>query len=107
MSHIPSSAMKHAGPVHHDDDHHDEHRGDKAPPKPPKSGKSGKSGKPQSGGLGTGAWLAIGGTILAGAAAAIAVPLLRGDKPPVATRHGKKANSGKAARKKAAKPAQD
>jgi hypothetical protein len=99
MSHIPSSAMKHAGPVHHDD-----HHGDKAPAKPPKSDKAAKS---QSGGLGTGAWLAIGGTILAGAAAAIAVPLLRGDKPPVATRHGKKANTGKAARKKAAKPAQD
>ena len=99
MSHIPSSAMKHAGPVHHDDVHHD----DKAPPKPPKPGKPPKR---QSGGLSTGAWLAIGGTVLAGAAAAIAVPLLRGDKPPVATRHGKKANTAKGGRKKAAKPAE-
>jgi len=98
MSHIPSSAMKHAGPVHHDDVHH----ADKAPSKPPKPGKPPKR---QPGGLSTGAWLAIGGTVLAGAAAAIAVPLLRGDKPPVATRRGKKANSGKGAHKKPAKAA--
>jgi hypothetical protein len=91
MSHIPSSAMKHAGPVHHDEA--------KTPPKPKKSPKR------QPGGLGTGAWLAIGGTILAGAAAAIALPLLRGDKPPVATRRGKKATSGKGAHKKPGKPA--
>jgi hypothetical protein len=67
MSHIPSSAMKHAGPIHHDEA--------KTPPKPP------KSPKPQPGGLGTGAWLAIGGTILAGAAAAIARQAAGRDAP--------------------------
>ncbi|MEI5686667.1 hypothetical protein [Sphingomonas kyungheensis] len=92
MSHIPSSAMKHAGPVHHDE---------AAPPKPaPKP----KPPRPQQGGLGTAAWLAIGGTILVGAAAAIAVPLLRAEATPVATRRGKKAN--KPGRKKA-KPAHE
>ena len=97
MSHIPSSAMKHAGPVHHDDVHHD----DKAPSKPPKPGKPPKR---QSGGLSTGAWLAIGGTVLAGAAAAIAVPWLRARATPVPTRRGKKATPRKAPSKTARKP---
>ena len=96
MSHIPNSAMKHAGPVHHDHDYEG-----KAPPKPPKL-------KRDEGGLGTGAWIAIGGTLLAGAVAAVAVPLLRREKPPVPTRRGKKATSGKGAHKaKPAKPAHD
>ena len=85
MSHIPSSAMKHAGPVHHEP---------AAPPAPPET-KGGKDGA----GIGTGAWIAIGGTLLAGAAAAIAVPLLRARATPVPTRRGKKASAGKAAGK--------
>lgn len=94
MSHIPSSAMKHAGPVHHDHE-------DKAPPRPAPAGRDGD-------GIGTGAWIAIGGTLLAGAVAAIAVPLLRRDRTPVPKRHGKKATPGKGARKpKSAKPAHD
>lgn len=57
MSHIPSSAMKHAGPVHHHE--HD------APPPPHTEG-----GHKEEAGIGTGAWIAIGGTLLAGAASA-------------------------------------
>lgn len=94
MSHIPSSAMKHAGPVHHDDgpsqsvDH-------AHAPTPPQS----RTGEATESGIGTGAWIAIGGTLLAGAAAAIAVPLLRGRGTPVPTRRGKKAGPGKKAHK--------
>jgi hypothetical protein len=80
MSHIPNSVMKHAGPVHHDD----------APPATVE-----QPATPSTRGLGTGAWLAIGGTIVASAVAAIAVPLLRGREEPRPTRRGKAANSGK------------
>lgn len=88
MSYIPSSAMKHAGPLHHD-----EH--------PPQ--KSDGKGRHRPGGIGAGAWLAIGGTILA-SAAAIAVPLIRGGKAKAAgrstaktTRKRKKGPAAKAA----------
>ncbi|MCP3735235.1 hypothetical protein M9979_10175 [Sphingomonas sp. RP10(2022)] len=74
MSHIPNAAMKHAGPTHHDE----------APPAAPDTPSRGE-------GLGVGAWIAIGGTLIAGAAAALAVPLLRARKAPVATRRGKRA----------------
>jgi len=89
MSHIPSSAMKHAGPIHHDE----------APA--PEQARKPKASVTE-GGIGTRAWIAIGGTLLAGAAAAIAVPLLRGRAAPVATRHGKKATPRKAKARKAA-----
>ncbi|WP_198354945.1 hypothetical protein [Sphingomonas sp. MA1305] len=75
MSYIPSSVMKHAGPLHHD-----EH--------PPQT--SDGEGRHRHGGLGAGAWLAIGGTILA-SAAAIAVPLIRGGKAKAANRSASKA----------------
>ncbi|WP_288936331.1 hypothetical protein [uncultured Sphingomonas sp.] len=74
MSYIPSSAMKHAGPTHHAD----------AGPSQPA-----KRTRPHAAGLGTGTWIAIGGTVLA-SAAAIAVPLLRRGKAKPAARHGKK-----------------
>ncbi len=89
MSHIPSSAMKHAGPVHHDE----------APTSEPASTSKAPAA---DGGIGTGAWIAIGGTLLAGAAAAIAVPLLRGRATPVASRRGKKATPRKAKARKSA-----
>ena len=101
MSHIPSSAMKHAGPVHHEDE---------TPSAPtPSAAKDGAdAGTDESAGIGTGAWIAIGGTLLAGAAAAVAVPLLRGRRTPVPTRRGKKATtkSSKAAKGKAGKTAE-
>jgi len=81
MSHIPSSVMKHAGPTHHEDT---------AP-----AAEATQAAAPAAGGIGTGTWIAIGGTLLAGAAAAIAVPLLRSRKPPVATRRGRKATASK------------
>lgn len=93
MSHIPSSAMKHAGPVHHDSE-----AADKSAPRaatPPVDAGEGN-------GIGTGAWIAIGGTLLAGAAAAIAVPLLRARATPVPTRRGKKAAPKKAKPRKTA-----
>ncbi|USU04729.1 hypothetical protein NF700_15045 [Sphingomonadaceae bacterium OTU29MARTA1] len=92
MSHIPSSAMKHAGPVHHD-----EAKGT-APSSATRSGKQAH----RTDGIGAGAWIAIGGTLLAGAAAAIAIPLLKARTTPVATRRGKKAHPRKKARKPAA-----
>lgn len=92
MSHIPSSAMKHAGPVHHHE--HD------APPHP-------EGGHKDEAGIGTGAWIAIGGTLLAGAAAAIAVPLLRARATPTPTRRGKKATPAKAASKSKARKTTD
>lgn len=77
MSHIPNSAMKHAGPVHHD---------------PAPEAQAGKPNRAESGqGLGLPAWLAIGGTLVVGAAAALAVPLLRGRATPVPKRRGKRA----------------
>jgi len=91
--------MKHAGPVHHDDDHHDgahhnaPHQDAQATPPQPHDDDSADAG------ISTGAWIAIGGTLLAGAAAAIAVPLLRGRATPVASRRGKKATSRKKAQK--------
>lgn len=87
MSHIPSSAMKHAGPTHHDE-------AQSAPPK-----AKAQRTKTADGGIGTGAWIAIGSTLLAGAAAAIAVPLLKARATPVATRRGKKATPKPKARK--------
>lgn len=97
MSHIPSSAMKHAGPVHHDSE------ADKSTRKAPTSGSSTQKGDATEGsGIGTGAWIAIGGTLLAGAAAAIAVPLLRARATPVPTRRGKKATPKKAGPRKTA-----
>lgn len=90
MSHIPSSAMKHAGPVHHE-----EGDGAAKPPAPARPDR-------QDGGLGVGGWVAIGGTLLAGAAAAIAVPLLRARRSaPVATRRGRKASVRKGKARKA------
>jgi hypothetical protein len=74
MSHIPSSAMKHAGPVHHDDA---EAVDSKANGKTAAAADDNADGS-SADGIGTGAWIAIGGTLLAGAVAAIAVPLLRG-----------------------------
>jgi len=50
VSHIPNSAMKHAGPVHHDS----------AP-----EARAGKPNRAENGqGLGLPAWLAIGGTLV-------------------------------------------
>lgn len=87
MSHIPSSVMKHAGPIHHDED--------------AKPAASPRSLKTDDAGIGTGAWIAIGGTLLAGAAAAIALPLLLRDRSShVPTRRGKKATSTKGAGKR-------
>jgi len=85
MSHIPSSAMKHAGPVHHDE-----------PSKPSGAAdthakRASGTDKGADGGIGKGAWIAIGSTLIAGAAAAIAVPLLKGRSVPVPSRRGKKA----------------
>lgn len=83
MSHIPNSAMKHAGPVHHD---------------PAPEARLGKPNRAENGqGLGLPAWLAIGGTLVVGAAAALAVPLLRGRATPVPKRRGKRATVRKAA----------
>lgn len=83
MSHIPNAAMKHAAPVHHDAEGH-------AP-----AGKANREGERR--GLGLPAWLAIGGTLMAGAAAALAVPLLRARATPVPKRRGKRATVRKAA----------
>jgi len=88
MSHIPNSAMKHAGPVHHDEVSPSD-QNEKVPAKPQEGGKSPPLG------LGTGAWFAIGGTILASAAAAVALPLLRGGKKTKPTRRSKKRNADK------------
>lgn len=88
MSHIPNSAMKHAGPVHHDEASAVD-RDEKVPAKSEKGVKSPPFG------LGTGAWFAIGGAILASAAAAVALPLLRGDEETKPNRRGKKGNAGK------------
>lgn len=74
MSHIPSSAMKHAGPVHHDN----AEAPDSKPHSKTAAAAGGKTDGSLADGIGTGAWVAIGGTLLAGAVAAIAVPLLRG-----------------------------
>ncbi|KIU29007.1 hypothetical protein SR41_05860 [Sphingomonas melonis] len=75
--------MKHAGPVHHDS----------AP-----EARAGKPNRAENGqGLGLPAWLAIGGTLVVGAAAALAVPLLRGRATPVPKRRGKRATVRKAA----------
>ena len=78
MSHIPNAAMKHAGPVHHEN---------KAPTRPVERSVS------QPRGLGAGVWWAIGGTVLASTAAAIALPLLRRGKAPAPARRAKKANT--------------
>lgn len=90
MSHIPSSAMKHAGPTHHD--------GNTTAPTRRSGGASAdkRDGNADGKGIGTGAWIAIGGTLLAGAAAAIAVPLLKARATPVPTRRGNKATPRKA-----------
>lgn len=90
MSHIPSSAMKHAGPVHHDDA--------KAPGHP--ASNEHHDARP----IPTAAWIAIGGTLLAGAVASIAVPLLRARAVPVPKRRGKKATSDKGGGKGSGKP---
>ncbi len=95
MSHIPSSAMKHAGPTHHD-----EAPAADAPKAQQNTGGDKKAGSGE--GIGTGAWIAIGGTLLAGAAAAIAVPLLKARATPVPKRRGKKATPRKAKPRKAA-----
>ena len=92
MSHIPSSAMKHAGPVHHDAE---------ATETPTRTAGAQQGDATTGSGMGTGAWIAIGGTLLAGAAAAIAVPLLRGRTTP-ASRRGKKATPKKAGARKTA-----
>ncbi|WP_443585023.1 hypothetical protein [Sphingomonas sp. CLY1604] len=82
--------MKHAGPVHHEED--------EAAATPPAASRAGQ----EDGGLGIGGWVAIGGTLLAGAAAAIAVPLLRARRSaPVATRRGRKATVRKGKARKA------
>lgn len=90
MSHIPNSAMKHAGPTHHDDGaeaHHDAPSPKPAKPAPPaRAGRDAGAARP-----GTGAWVALGGVLVAGAAAAIAVPLLRARSAPVPKRRGKRA----------------
>ncbi|WP_267394658.1 MULTISPECIES: hypothetical protein [unclassified Sphingomonas] len=79
MSHIPNSAMKHAGPTHHEEE-----------AKPTKTAKP----APRSGI--SGSLIALGGTLLVGAVAAVAVPLWR--------RHaGAEANSARKPR--ARKPA--
>lgn len=87
MSHIPNAAMKHAGPVHHD----------------PANGRTAAhdasaTDRPgeDRGRIGTGAWIAIGGTLVAGAAAALAFPLLRARTAPVPSRRGKRAGVRKA-----------
>lgn len=87
MSHIPNSAMKHAGPIHHDAVHHDP----AAPAKAPSKGRDGR--------IGRGTWLAIGGTLVAGAAAALAVPLLRARFAPVPKRRGKRTAVAKGKRR--------
>jgi hypothetical protein len=82
--------MKHAGPVHHDD-----------------ATAPGQPGSPEhhdARPIPTAAWIAIGGTLLAGAVAAIAVPLLRARSTPVSKRRGKKATSGKGGGKGSGKP---
>lgn len=87
MSHIPNAAMKHAGPAHHD-----------APAADPAPDRD-QAYRP-----GIGTWVAIGGTLIAGAAAALAVPLLRARTAPVAVRRGKRATVRKGkARKTPAK----
>lgn len=91
MSHIPSSAMKHAGPVHHDE------------AQAPTGAGSRQDHDDRS--IPTAAWIAIGGTLLAGAVAAIAVPLLRARAVPVPKRRGKKATAGKAGGKAAGRGA--
>lgn len=73
MSHIPNAAMKHAAP------HHE--------PEAPQSTPQNEEHQ----GVGPAAWIAIGGTLVLGAAAAIALPLLRRRTAPVPTRRGKKA----------------
>lgn len=87
MSHIPNSAMKHAGPTHHEE---------KAKPaKPaPRPGISGSL-------------IALGGTLLVGAVAAVAVPLWRrradADKTPERKPRARKPAAAKATGKRAAK----
>lgn len=82
MSHIPNAVMKHAGPVNHD-----------AEPVPPKSAARTRPHRESR--IGTGTWIALGGTLVVGAAAALAVPLLRARATPVPKRRGKRATTGK------------
>lgn len=78
MSHIPNSAMKHAAPTHHAEEA-------KPAKAPPRAGISGSL-------------LALGGTLLVGAVAAVAVPLWRSRATA-----GEDTAPRKAARKPAAK----
>ncbi len=95
MSHIPNSAMKHASPAHVDTPVAD---GGAAQP----GAQRRSSGADRAGeGVGVGTWVAIGGTLLAGAAAAIAVPLLRARRQPVPSRRGRKATVRKGKSRKA------
>jgi hypothetical protein len=80
MSHIPNSAMKHAGPKHHDENE---------PLSTP-----GSTSEPERRRIDLGTWLAIGGTIAA-AAVAIALPLLRGDRESGPAPRNRKENGGK------------
>ena len=86
MSHIPNSAMTHAGPSHHED----------AEPVADAARDTGETP-----GIGTGAWIAIGGTLLAGAAAAIAVPLLRSRAQAAPGGRGRKSPAPKGKPRKA------
>lgn len=91
MSHIPNSAMKHAGPTHHEEDK------PTRPAKPaPRSGISGSL-------------IALGGTLLVGAVAAVAVPLWRrradAEATPERKPRARKPATAKASGKGAAKHA--
>ena len=91
MSHIPNAAMKHAGPTHHPAPHDDATVKGTAP---------NRTGRGE--GFGLAGWMAIGGTLVVGAAAALAVPLLRARAAPVPTRRGKRATVRKGAKSRKA-----
>ena len=95
MSHIPNSAMKHAGPSHA---HGSDVQGTDTSGAPARRSRRADAGGE---GIGVGTWVAIGGTLLAGAAAAIAVPLLRARRQPIPSRRGRKATVRKGKARKA------